>query len=213
MPWEWITKGMLLGLSIAAPVGPISVLCIRKTMARGFQAGLFSGLGAATADAVYGILAGFSLTALTAALMDYKILLQVLGGLFICGFGIQSLFQLPAKEAPQSPPSPPPAGTLGSYAITFLLTLSNPMTIMFFLGVFSASGILVSHTLTNMLSLVAGVFLGSALWWVFLAGAAALLRNHLLGGRMRLSIFNKVSGGIMCAFGVVTLVKSAAWFI
>ncbi|WP_340021694.1 LysE family translocator [Paenibacillus sp. FSL K6-1096] len=210
MPWEWITKGLLLGLSIAAPVGPISVLCIRKTMARGFRAGLFSGLGAATADAVYGILAGFGLTALTAALMDYKIALQVLGGLFICGFGIQSLFQVPAKEAPQTPPS---AGMLGSYAITFLLTLSNPITIMFFLGVFSASGILVSHTLTNMLSLVAGVFLGSALWWVFLSGAAVLFRNHLLEGSLKLSIFNKVSGGIMCAFGVVTLVKSALWFI
>lgn len=210
MPWEWITKGMLLGLSIAAPVGPISVLCIRKTIVRGLRAGLFSGLGAATADAVYGILAGLGLTALTAALMEFKIALQVLGGLFICWFGIQSLFQLPAKEAPQSPPS---AGMLGSYAITFLLTLSNPMTIMFFLGVFSASGILVSHTFPNMLSLVAGVFLGSALWWVFLSGAAALLRNHLLEGPMKLSIFNKVSGGIMCAFGVVTLVKSAAGFI
>lgn len=210
MPWEWITKGMLLGLSIAAPVGPISVLCIRKTIARGFRAGLCSGLGAATADAVYGILAGFGLTALTAALMDYKIALQVLGGLFICWFGIQSLFQVPAKQAPQAPPS---AGMLDSYAITFLLTLSNPMTIMFFLGVFSATGILVSHTLPDMLSLVAGVFLGSALWWVFLSGAAALLRDHLLEGSLKLSIFNKVSGAMMCAFGIVTLVKSAAWFV
>lgn len=210
MPWEWISKGMLLGLSIAAPVGPISILCIRTAITRGFRTGLYSGLGAATADAVYGILAGVGLTALTAALVNYNIILQVLGGLFICCLGIRSLLRVPAMEVAHTTASP---GVLGSYAMTFLLTLSNPMTILFFLGVFGASGVLLSHKLTDMVFLVTGVFLGSALWWVLLSGAATLLRNKVLEGPFKLSLFNKMSGGVLFVFGVVTLVKSAAVFL
>ncbi|WP_151733605.1 LysE family translocator ['Paenibacillus yunnanensis' Narsing Rao et al. 2020] len=213
MPWEWMAKGMLLGLSIAAPVGPISILCIRKTIAGGFRTGLSSGLGAATADAVYGTVAGLGLSALTAALLDYSLALQVLGGLFICYLGLKSLLLVPDKEDAQRAQPAPPASALRSYTMTFLLTLSNPMTILFFLGVFGASGILLSHTGNNIPFLVGGVFLGSAAWWILLAGAAALFRSKLLQGRYRLIIFNKLSGVVLLTFGVVALVKSAASFI
>ncbi|WP_312151569.1 LysE family translocator, partial [Paenibacillus odorifer] len=107
MPWEWMAKGMLLGLSIAAPLGPISILCIKKTLSSGFKTGLCCGLGAATADAVYGSIAGFGLSALTAFLVDYKTVLQALGGLFICYLGMKSLLEPPDTDstAPNSPKS------------------------------------------------------------------------------------------------------------
>lgn len=131
MPWEWMAKGMLLGLSIAAPLGPISILCIKKTLSSGFKPGLCCGLGAATADAVYGSIAGFGLSALTAFLVDYKTVLQALGGLFICYLGMKSLLEPPDTDstAPNSPKS-----SLNSYIVTLLLTLSNPMTIIFSLA-------------------------------------------------------------------------------
>ncbi|MEK3771943.1 LysE family translocator [Paenibacillus sp. FSL R5-0887] len=205
MPWEWMAKGMLLGLSIAAPLGPISILCIKKTLSSGFKTGLCCGLGAATADAVYGSIAGFGLSALTAFLVDYKTVLQALGGLFICYLGMKSLLELPDTDstAPNSPKS-----SLNSYIVTLLLTLSNPMTIIFFLGIFSASGVLLSHSSSNMPFLVSGVFLGSALWWMGLTGSTALFRTNIMLGRSKQLMFNKLSGLVMLSFGIVSLIQS-----
>lgn len=205
MSWEWMAKGILLGLSIAAPVGPISILCVKKTMSSGFKIGLISGLGAATADAVYGIIAGFGLSAITAFLMDYRTVLQILGGLFISYLGIKSLLLAPGTDHTEPAPR---KSSLNSYMVTFLLTLSNPMTIVFFLGVFGASGILLSHTSTGMPLLVGGIFLGSALWWVFLTWITALFKINLTEGRFRLTLFNKLAGLVMLCFGVIALVES-----
>lgn len=205
MSWEWMAKGIVLGLSIAAPVGPISILCVKKTMSSGFKIGLISGLGAATADAVYGIIAGLGLSAITAFLMDYRTVLQILGGLFISYLGIKSLLLASGTENAEPAPR---KSSLNSYMVTFLLTLSNPMTIIFFLGVFGASGVLLSHTSTGMPLLVGGIFLGSALWWVFLTWITALFKINLTEGRFRLALFNKLAGLVMLCFGVIALVES-----
>lgn len=205
MSWEWMAKGILLGLSIAAPVGPISILCVKKTMTSGFKTGLFSGLGAATADAVYGSIAGLGLSALTTFLIEYKTVLQAIAGLFICYLGIKSLLHTPATGSaePHSKKC-----SLNSYAVTLLLTLSNPMTIVFFLGVLGASGILLSHTSSDIPFLVVGVFLGSTLWWICLTGTASLFRINMTVERSKLSLFNKLSGLVMLYFGVVALIQS-----
>lgn len=206
MNWEWLLKGALLGFSIAAPVGPISILCIKNTLRFGFKTGVFSGLGAATADAAYGIIAGCGLTAIMVALTDYTLILQASGGLFICLIGIKTLLK-PAEE--MTADSPGIKNAIRSFMVTLLLTLSNPMTIVFFIGVFTASGVAGSQSGLDIPLMVGGVFIGSAGWWIGLTGAIALLRRNMTQSWMkRLSLFNKMSGLVMLAFGLYGLYHS-----
>lgn len=207
--WEWLAKGILLGLSIAAPVGPISILCVKKTLTSGFKTGLFCGLGAATADAIYGSIAGFGLSAVTSLLMEYKTVLQAAGGLFICYLGIRSLLLAPRTESVET--SAEKDSSLRSYVMTLLLTLSNPITIVFFLGVFGASRILMSQSGTGMPAFIGGVFLGSGLWWVCLTGAAAVFRINLSTSYRRFNLFNKLSGVVMLCFGIPALAQALGY--
>ncbi|WP_448563568.1 LysE family translocator [Trichothermofontia sp.] len=133
-------KGMVIGFAIAAPVGPIGVLCIQQTLAEGQLMGLLSGLGAATADAVYGAIAGFGLTLAADFLLSYAAGLQLLGGLFLCYLGVRTFLTPPAVEAATVAGK----GLLGAYASTFVLTLTNPATILAFIGVLTGLGILSS---------------------------------------------------------------------
>lgn len=103
MAWEWLLKGVLLGLAIAAPLGPIGIYCIQKTLSSGSKSGLFSGLGAATADAVYGSIAGLSLSSFISYLLGYKVLFQGLGGLFICYLGIRFFINTPQFHLQKQP--------------------------------------------------------------------------------------------------------------
>lgn len=204
MAWEWIVKGILLGLAIAAPLGPISILCIKKTLSSGFKNGLISGLGAATADAIYGSIAGFGLSSLTNFLIEYKVFLQCVGGLFICYLGIKSFLHAPNVHLHEQYSQ---NSKLNSYSGTFFLTLFNPMTIVFFLGVFSAFGIFFSHTRWDIPFLVGGIFLGSIIWWIFLVSTTTFIKINMVR-RSNLSLFNKLSGLVMICFGISALIQS-----
>src|SRR5881409_981452 len=137
MDQRFFVRGVAIGFSIAAPVGPIGVLCIRRTLAEGRLCGFASGLGAATADAVYGCVAGFGLTAVSNLLVSQQTWLRLIGGLFLCYLGVKSFFAGPAQTA-----AAPKSGALaGAYASTFLLTLTNPMTILSFAAVFAGLGL------------------------------------------------------------------------
>src|SRR6266566_8617346 len=137
MDQSFFLRGVAIGFSIAAPVGPIGVLCIRRTLAEGRGCGFASGLGAATADAVYGCVAGFGLTSVSNLLVSQQTWLRLIGGLFLCYLGVKSFFARQARSAAASK-----SGALtGAYASTFLLTLTNPMTILSFAAVFAGLGL------------------------------------------------------------------------
>jgi len=159
MDHGFFLRGVAIGFSIAAPVGPVGVLCIRRTLAEGRLCGLASGFGAATADAVYGCVAGFGLTAVSDLLVSQQFWLRLTGGLFLCYLGVKSFFARPSQSA-----AAPKSGALaGAYASTFLLTLTNPMTILSFAGVFAGLGFGGGATdYAGAALLVSGVFLGSA---------------------------------------------------
>ncbi|MGF7046837.1 threonine/homoserine/homoserine lactone efflux protein [Paenibacillus sp. DS2015] len=198
---EWIIKGLVLGLSIAAPVGPICMICIKKTLNNGPVAGLSAGLGAASADAIYGLLAGLGLTSISSFLIDYSSLFQWVGGLFICYLGVRTMF----LQSVVTGVTPTKQSMLSSYLTTFLLTLSNPMTILFFLGIFTATSVTLSDVdVLGMPLLVTGVFVGSLLWWVSLVGTITLIRIKKLNSSM-LQIVNRLSGVILFVFGLWTL--------
>jgi len=193
-------KGLVLGFSIAAPVGPIGLLCIRRTLAYGRAAGFVTGLGAAAADCLYGFVAAFGLTAVSGALVSQQVGIRLLGGLFLCYLGISAFRSRPtvAASAPQS------HGLLLSFGSTFLLTVTNPMTILSFLAVFAGLGIASGRSAYGESAmLVAGVFAGSALWWFLLSGAASLLRQRLTTGAM--VWVNRCSGLLVLAFGIAAL--------
>ena len=195
-----LLKGLLIGFSIAAPVGPIGALCIRRTLANGRAAGLVSGLGAATADAMYGCIAGFGLTFISSLLMSQQLWLKLIGGAFLCYLGIRTLLARPAAQAANASG----VGLFGAYASTFFLTLTNPTTILSFLAVFAGLGLAsAAGNYGAAALLVLGVFIGSALWWLLLSGGVALLRARITPAA--LVWVNRVSGLVILAFGIGAL--------
>lgn len=193
-------KGLVLGFSIAAPVGPIGLLCIRRSLADGRLAGFVSGLGAASADAVYGAIAALGLTALMHALEAHRFWLQLGGGIFLVYLGIATLRAQPRPAEAKAAAAP---NLWGAYFSVFALTLTNPMTILSFLAMFAGLGIDRGPGW-----LVAGVFIGSAAWWWLLSLAAGGLGARLQRGGLH--AVNLASGAMIAGFGAWQLVASLA---
>jgi threonine/homoserine/homoserine lactone efflux protein len=194
-------EGTIIGFAIAAPVGPIGVLCIRRTLADGRTSGLVSGLGAATADAVYGSVAALGLTFVTEFLVGGEAWLRLVGGAFLVFLGVRTFLARPAGGAVPAAGS----GLAGAYASTFFLTLANPTTILSFVAIFAGLGVAEDangDALPAML-LVLGVFLGSAAWWFVLSGATSFLRAVLSARGLRW--VNRISGTVIAAFGVLAV--------
>jgi threonine/homoserine/homoserine lactone efflux protein len=193
-----LLRGMVLGLAIAAPVGPIGVLCIRRTLADGRLVGLVSGLGAATADATYGAVAAFGLTLVSSLLLSLRLWVHLVGALFLCYLGLRTELARPAT----TPAGANGKGLAGAYASTLALTLTNPATILSFAVVFAGLG-LAGGTASVAALTVVGVFTGSALWWLLLSTGVSLLRARFTPGAMRW--VNWLSGAVLIGFGVFAL--------
>jgi threonine/homoserine/homoserine lactone efflux protein len=197
-------RGLIIGFSIAAPVGPIGILCIRRTLTEGRASGFLSGLGAATADALYGCVAGFGLTVISGFLVDQRFYIQLIGGIFLLALGIKTLRSAPAERAAAASGT----GLAASYTSTLLLTLTNPMTILSFAGIFAALGVAdTGGNLSAAALLVLGVFIGSAAWWLLLSGGVGLVREKLSSGVLRWT--NRLSGAILVAFGIIAVWHAA----
>lgn len=200
MNLSFLLQGIIIGFFIAAPVGPIGVLCIRRTLVEGRRAGLVAGLGAATADAVYGSVAGFGLTLISSVLVNQQAWLRLVGGIFLCYLGGKTFLTKPAIEAETAKES----SWIGTYASTFLLTLTNPITILSFATIFAGLGIAnVDGSYLAAGMLVLGVFLGSVLWWLLLSSGISLFRTKFnLRG---LQWVNQIAGAVIMAFGLIAL--------
>lgn len=192
----FLLQGAAIGFAIAAPVGPIGVLCIRRTLAEGRLAGFVSGLGAATADAIYSCIAGFGLTFISSILMNQQAWLHLIGGLFLCYWGIKTFLAKPVERTAL------PEGITGAYASIFLLTLTNPMTILSFTAIFAGLGL--SENFRSAAALVMGVFIGSAIWWLILSGCVGVFRKRV--DSQWLQWINRISGIIITVFGLKALV-------
>lgn len=192
-----LLKGLMIGFSIAATVGPIGVLCIRRTLIEGRLSGLVSGLGAATADAIYGAIAGFGLTFISNFLVDQQTWLRLIGGLFLIYLGLKTFLRKP-KDLVLSDQR---VKLIDAYGSTLFLTLTNPMTIISFVAIFTGLGL--ASESGNYLSasiLVLGVFIGSALWWLLLSYGVGIFREKFtLAG---LKWVNRISGVIIASFGL-----------
>lgn len=193
-------KGLLIGFSIAMPVGPIGLLCIRNVLSFGLMCGLLTGLGAACADALYGALAGFGITAIGSFLEAYSGYLQVVGALFLCYLGASTF----CAKGSASNTQETSVRLSEAFLVTFVLTLTNPMTILSFAGVYAGLGLGVgSPNVTGALIITLGVFLGSAVWWLILSLTSSLFRDKI---NAKTSVWlNKLSGSVIFGFGVFAL--------
>ena len=198
-----LLKGLILGFVIAAPVGPIGVLCARRTLTHGRRAGFFSGMGAATADAIYGFIAAFGLTFVSNFLVGHQFWLRLVGGTLLCFLGTKTLISVP-KENSELPPSA--RKYAGMYTSTFLLTLTNPMTIFSFAAVFAGFGLAgTKGSVTSAGILVLGVFLGSAIWWLLLVAVFSIFKKRF--EHHELQWVNRIAGLIIAGSGILALLS------
>jgi threonine/homoserine/homoserine lactone efflux protein len=201
----YLARGVGLGFLIAAAVGPISLLTIRRTLAHGRAYGLASGVGVALADGTYAGVAAFGLTAVTSVLVGARAVLGLVGGAFLVVLAIRTITTRPGVTAETEVAERPRLAA--AFASIFGLTLTNPMTILSFAGVFAAAG-LTGHGGGEAALLTLGVFLGSLAWWVLLTAVVARLRARVTVGG--LTWINRLSGAALLAFGIVAAATSAA---
>lgn len=200
MNYELFVRGALIGLAIAAPVGPIGVLCIRRTLADGRLTGFISGLGAATADLFYGLIAVLGLTALADLLVGVSFWSRIIGGLFLCYLGLRTMLTRPAER----PVEPNRRGLMAAYLSTLFLTLTSPATIIAFTAIFAGLGAgSVADSYLEGVVLASGVSAGSALWWLFLSSTTGMLRSRITPELLRW--VNVIAGLIILGFGVLAL--------
>ncbi len=203
---DYFIKGLIIGFSLAIPVGPIGLLLIRRTLTRGRMSGLVSGIGAATADGLYGAVAGFGLTLLSNFLFKHSVVLRLMGGVFLCYLGSRIFLSKPREKATKGSEE----GLVGDYISTLFLTLTNPLTILSFAAIFAASGVVVvpgEYYGTAMLIL--GVFSGSSLWWIILSGLVSFFHGKL--DTDGILVLNKISGALIATFGVMIFVSLQIW--
>jgi threonine/homoserine/homoserine lactone efflux protein len=202
MDISFFARGLAIGFAIAAPVGAIGLLCIRRTLAEGRLVGFVSGLGAATADAIYGAVAALGLTAISSAIVAQQSVVRLVGGVFLCYLGVRTALSHPAPDANPGTTR----GLAAAFGSTLALTLTNPTTILSFAAVFAGLGL--GTTAANRGSavlMVCGVFFGSALWWLLLSGTVGFFRRALTPARLRW--VNRLSGAMLAALGVLSLLS------
>lgn len=202
MSIDFFFKGLILGFSIAAPVGPIGILCIRKTLEFGRYSGLFSGLGAACADAIYAVIAAFGLTFIANFLLEGQFWLRLIGGIFLLYLGWKTFSARPVSQSENVPHT----SLVNDFVSTFFLTITNPMTILSFLAIFAGLGLSsIEGDFIQAGVLVLGVFLGSAMWWLLLSEGITLFRKKV--SQQMMTWINRIAGIIILLFGIGALLS------
>jgi threonine/homoserine/homoserine lactone efflux protein len=197
----FVWKGALLGFSVAAPVGPIGVLCITRTLRFGSKYGFLTGMGAATADCLYGLVAGLSLASISSALIQQQHWIRLVGGLFLLYLGWKVFSSRPSTSTKGADGG----SLLAAYLSSFALTVTNPMTILSFTAAFAGLGLgsAPDSTLSEGLWLVAGVFSGSAFWWLILSLGTGIFRQKV--SERHLHWINRASGFVILSFAAIAL--------
>lgn len=203
MLYTLLFKGCIIGFSIAMPVGPIGLICIRNSVTRGMFYGLISGLGAACADTIFGALGGFGISAIGTFLAEYHLILELIGATFLCYLGTSTFSEEVVATSETS--------SRGSYGrvffSTFLLTLTNPMTILSFAGIYAGLGAgSRSDDLLTPLVITGGVFLGSGLWWALLSVGSSCFKERM--NNVARKWLNKISGSIIFIFGLKAFIAA-----
>lgn len=199
----YILKGFIIGLSVSIPLGPMGILCIQKTISKGKASGFMTGLGAGVADTCYAILAILGITFIINFIKEYHIYFQLSGGLFLIYLGTRIFLINPIKLMRNPKQS---NNLLGDFLSTFVLTISNPFSLLLFGAIFAGLGF-VDDSFDNKYAflLVLGVFAGALTWWYFLSTIVNIFRHKIR--LRRLNMINKTTGVVIFIFGIVALLS------
>ena len=200
-------RTLVLGLLVAVPVGPMGILCIQRTMAHGWRGGAVTGIGIASADAIYAGLAAFGLTTVSHWMVAYQAYISSVGGLALVWLGWRAIAARPTQDVARASDS---RRLKSLYASAMGLTLTNPMTIIFFAAIFASAGLSAQAGTGSALAVTLGVAGGSLSWWLTLATGVSIVR-HAVSERL-ISVLNRISGGLIIAFGVFALVSGVLRF-
>jgi threonine/homoserine/homoserine lactone efflux protein len=206
----YLFKGMLVGLMVSVPLGPMGVLIIQRTLHKGALSGFCAGMGAASADCFYAMVAAFGLSFVVSTVQTHELLLQVLGGIFLLGVGLKVYFDNPLKQIKQRRSGRvSKKGLLGDYLSLFFLTVSNPIAIVVFMAVFAGMAVFGDNpSFLGEMSVVVGVLLGGGLWWYTLAVLVNIFRKKF---RLRVLItINKITGMIIAGLGAMVILLAFA---
>lgn len=204
MDFVLLAKGVIAGFVIAAPVGPVGIFIAQRTLSKGMMHGLIAGGGAAVADTIFGAIAAFGITFVAAFLIEVEQWLRLGGGILLLLLGALTLIKkVTSEEAPRVSIT----RSLGDFATTFSLTITNPATIASLVVVFPALGAIVPEgDLARAWTLILGVFAGSTLWWMILSTLTSLFRTRLTDNRMQM--INRISGMVIIFFGILVLLST-----
>ena len=201
----FIIKGILIGISVSAPLGPIGVLCIQRTLNKGFKSGFVSGSGAASADIIYAIIAGFSITLISDFLIEYQTYIRIIGGAFLILVGIRISISNPAKQIRKLRVKG--NNYYKDYITSFFITVSNPITILAF-GAFFAAFNMIDKTVSNfsIVIMIISVFSGSLIWWLSLIGVVTIFKKRI---RLRnLLWINRITGVLIVLFALFVMISA-----
>jgi len=198
----WPIRGLAAGLIIAAPVGPVNLLCIRRTLEKGWRSGMVSGLGVALADTMYGAIAAFGISLVIQFLVSEESWIRLIGGIFLMGIGVVYY-----RKPPRSLKAEEDGSSANSdFASAFLLNATNPTTVLSFLAVLATLGVGRQSSLWQTLILVPGIFCGSMIWWTILACTATRLRGRI--NDRTLGWMNHLAGIAIGFFGLANVLLS-----
>jgi threonine/homoserine/homoserine lactone efflux protein len=198
-----LLQGVVLGIAIAAPVGPIGLLCIRRTLQHGPLMGFFTGFGAAVADTIFGAIAAFGVSAALSFLRGNEVGFQLVGGVFLMVVAIRTFRQKPRDEEREAARAPDTPSFLGGFLTGLSLTLTNPATIMAFIAIFAGFGLGGNLGHVDATTLVLGVFLGASAWWMSLSMGVAAVRHRI--SDEHLTLLNHCTGLALAGFGLWAL--------
>ena len=203
MDYSFFLKGIIIGASVSAPVGPVGLLCINRSLTEGRLRGFVSGLGAATADMLFCIIAGFGFTFVSRFLEEQALWISLVGACGLVFLGVRIFFGRPEEKS-----CAVTGGDLAHvYLSTFVLTLINPVTILFFVALFTSLGVTLSHQdYPSLALLIIGVLLGAVLWWFILTGCVSLLHRKLTQEAIRW--VNRISGTIVMVLGLLAFLST-----
>lgn len=201
MDQDLFIQGIIIGLTIAVPVGPISLVCIHRTVANGRLHGIISGFGVATSDSLYAAVAFLGLTAVSGLIIDHQSVFRLVAGVALVLIGIQVFRSVPAVVSDGTNPK----SYIRDYLSLFMIAAANPLTIIFFITILPGFGVMAhGTTLVAAIPFVAGVFLGSVVWWIILCGSLGSVRSRLSIENLRR--INQISGILIACFGVGMLI-------
>lgn len=196
-----MVKGIVIGFLASIPLGPIGVLCIQRTLSRGRRSGFASGLGAASSDFIYAIIAGFSVSMVMEFVQEQQKILTILGAIILIGLGLKIYFTNPVVQMRRQRHKRS-GGMWHDYISTFLLTITNPLAIFLFLGAFSVVGS--ETTFCMQCAMLSGVFIGAASWWFVLTMLVGIFRKKFT--IKRIYYLNKIAGSCIIVIVLVTLI-------